>query len=122
MTSKKTEAGGLLGALENPESARLVGEVLEGLGRLSEQMGGAQLVIDALAQSFALMPNAEARSEYDQLRLELIRYLRSLDDGGSPPNREQHGELERSPEISAGDLETFSKALLAKAKAPKAKG
>lgn len=122
MSSKKTEAGGLLGALENPESARLVGELLEGVRRLSGQMGGAQPVIDALAQSFALMPNAEARGEYDQLRLELIRYLRSLDDGGSPSGSEKQVELERSPDVSAGDLEAFSRALLATAKAPKAKG
>lgn len=122
MTSKEKEGGRLLAALEDPESARLVGDLLEGLRRLSGKMGGAQPVIDALAQSFALMGNAEARSEYDQSRLELIRYLESLDDGESLPGRAKRVELKHSPDASARDLGALSELLSGVAKAPKAKG
>lgn len=118
MTSRKTDAGGWLGALEDPEGARVVGELLESLCSLAGRMGGAEPIIDALARSFALMPNADARGEYDQIRRELIRYLRSLDAGGRPSGGEPQVELERSPAISAEEQEALSKVLLAITQTP----
>jgi hypothetical protein len=86
-------------------------ELFEGLGGLAKKMGSTAPVIEALSASFALMNDANARSEYDEIRRLLVGYLESLD--GSDVERPAGAKpaLEVSPDVSTQELVAFVDAL-----------
>lgn len=105
--------------LSDPQTAREATDLLDRLRNLAVKMGGGAPIADSLAGSFALLGDASARAQFDEIRRGLVAHLRTLDLPATQTT--VPAPFECSPEVSEADVEAAARVLVGSAAGPRSR-
>ncbi len=102
--------------LSDPQTADEAADLMDRLRNIAVQMGDGAPIANALAGSLALLGDASARAQFDEIRRGLVTHLRTLDLPVTPTTAA--APFECSPDVSEADVEAAVRLLATSAATP----